>query len=323
MLRPGRFTLAVLVCALGAAAPASALIVVGGGSSRTDCLAVFDAPANHPPDKPKQIRCADGDPACDADGVVNGSCSFPVGMCANSTVDPARCTVSGVESIRVDHAEDNGDPKFDTDFQALQSRIDNQIDPPNAMPDDCTLPATIRVTLVGPLPGGVCKSSKKKIKVTTLSTFQLGKQTKDVDKLQLVCLPPVGGCDPQVLFADTYDRIQRQVFNRSCALSGCHDSQSQTGGMLLEPAGSYSNLVDVVPINATAAGLGWKRVDATNASADTSFLYHKITGDLDTPALGARMPFNRPKLDAFLIDIVRLWIEAGAPQTGWVPGTEN
>ena len=69
-----------------------------------------------------------------------------------------------------------------------------------------------------------------------------------------------------------------------------------------------------------AVGAGWTRVDAANASPETSFLYHKLTGDLDGTQ-GARMPFGSAKLDQYLIDIVRLWIEAGAPDTGWVPGT--
>jgi hypothetical protein len=71
-----------------------------------------------------------------------------------------------------------------------------------------------------------------------------------------------------------------------------------------------------------AIGLGWKRIDAANASTDTSYMYHKLTGDLPDKLLGERMPRDRGKLDQFLIDIVKLWIEAGAPQTGWVPGTD-
>lgn len=314
------FSCAVAVAVLAAATVASAAIVGGGGSSKTDCLAVFSADVNYPASKPKQIRCADG-AACDADGVVNGSCSFAVGICANSTFDP-RCTLNGVESISVDHALDNGDPKFDTDFQALQSRIESQIDPPDSGADNCTTPTTIRVPLLGPLPGGICKGTKKTIKVTTLSLFISGKQYKDVDKLLLRCDPSPSGCDPQTIFTGTYDRMQRQIFNASCALSGCHDSQTQAGGMLLETAGSYSNLIDVVPFNPAAQSLGWKRVDATNASAESSFLFHKITGDLGT-GLGDRMPRGKPKLPAYLIDIVQLWIEAGAPQAGWVPGTDQ
>ena len=34
------------------------------------------------------------------------------------------------------------------------------------------------------------------------------------------------------------------------------------------------------------------------------------------------MPFGRPKLDQTLIEVVQLWIAAGAPATGWVPGTD-
>ena len=113
-----------------------AAVVGGGGSPSTDCLLVFDIDANYPPARPKQIRCADGDP-CDLDGVVNGSCQFGVAVCANSTAD-ARCTLDGVQSMKLDHAEDNGDPRFDPEFQALQSRIDNTIDPPSPDPDRCT-----------------------------------------------------------------------------------------------------------------------------------------------------------------------------------------
>jgi hypothetical protein len=51
-------------------------------------------------------------------------------------------------------------------------------------------------------------------------------------------------------------------------------------------------------------------------------MHHKVTGDLPDDGLGERMPFERGRLDDFIVDILRLWIEAGAPQTGWVPGTD-
>ncbi|MCW5891308.1 MAG: hypothetical protein KIT14_12260 [bacterium] len=315
---------AVLASALfGGAIPAGAVVFGGGGSATTDCLVAFDAALNHPAKKPRMIRCADGDPACDRDGVVNGVCEFEVALCANSTYNPTRCTLAGVQSIRVDHAQDNGDPKFDPDFQALQQRTNNEIEPPTASADKCTFATRIRVPLTGPLPGAVCKRGKKQIRLTSMSTFQLGKIYKDVDKLKLMCDPPPSGCDPQVLFTGTYDRIQRQIFNRSCALSGCHDSQTQAGNMLLEQPSAYANVVNVIPSNFAAAGMGWRRIDAANAQTSTSFLYRKITGDFGgNPALGARMPYGRPKLDAYLVDIVRAWIAAGAPANGWVPGTD-
>src|SRR5262245_1844075 len=128
MLRDRRF---VAIAAVALLAPsARAIVIGGGGSSRTDCLAVFDSAVNYPPDNPKRFRCKDGDP-CDADGIVNGVCAFDLTLCANSTYDPSRCTLAGVKSIVVDHAVDNGDRSFDPDFQALQNRIDNAIVGPN------------------------------------------------------------------------------------------------------------------------------------------------------------------------------------------------
>ena len=65
----------------------------------------------------------------------------------------------------------------------------------------------------------------------TLSTFQCSASVyKDTDKLKLTCDTGAAsrGCDPGAcaIFAGTFDRIQRQIFNQSCALSGCHDSQT-------------------------------------------------------------------------------------------------
>jgi hypothetical protein len=312
----------------------------GGGSSRTDCLLVLEAPANDPPSKPKKVTCFDGDPSCDHDGIVNGVCEFQVAACANSTFDPDRCTASGVASVTVDHAVDNADdPKFDTEFQALQSRIDSRFELPNDAQDLCTAPTLIHVALQGPFPsdgGSICKRAKKEIKIVTLSTFQQGKQSKDTDKLQLTCIPgppppppartgpSTAPCDPQVIFpSGTFERIQRQIFNPNCAVSGCHVSNGDAGGQILEAGTSYAQIVNVVPNNGAAAALGWKRIDAANMSPDTSFMYHKVTGDFpDKTAFGERMPRGRGKLDQFLIDILKLWIEAGAPQTGWVPGTD-
>jgi hypothetical protein len=318
MLRP-----AALAALLSFASVAQAVVIGGGGSSRTDCLAVVDAAVNYPPDNPKRFRCKDGDP-CDADGIVNGVCAFDLTVCANSTYNPARCTLVGVDSIVVEHAADNGDPKFDPDFQALQNRINNAIvgpdDPPNTDPDVCTTPSEFLIPVIGPLAGNVCKRGKKQVKLTAFAVPVLGVARKDRDKMKMECEPADAGCDPMAIYAGTFDRIQRQIFDTTCAVSGCHDSQSQMGGLLLETGAAYDDLVDVPPQNPGAASAGWMRVDAINASADSSFIFHKLTGDLDG-SQGARMPFGQPQLDDHLIDIIRLWIEAGAPDTGWVPGT--
>jgi hypothetical protein len=157
------------------------------------------------------------------------------------------------------------------------------------------------------------------LKITSLSQVIDGQIITDKDRLKLTCLPAANGCDPTQLFANTFDRIQRQVFNQNCALSGCHDSQTKAGDLLLETGSSYDNLVDHVPNRPAAIAAGWKRVDPGNL--ETSFLQHKITGDLPDSSYGARMPFGKPKLNGTLREIIRLWIEAGAPDKGWVDGT--
>src|SRR6266850_1971995 len=248
MTRPS--LLALLGAVLAVTTPADALIVRGGGSVANDCFLVFDAPANTPPDKPKHVRCTDGD-ACDADGVVNGSCQFAIGVCANSTLVPG-CSSNGVQSVTV------------------------------------------------ALPSG-------------------GKVRRDSDKINLTCDPAPQGCDPQAFYDGTFDRIQKQIFNQRCATSGCHDSQSHQSNMILETGSAYGNIVGVTPTNPNVP-VDWKRV--LPGDSTRSFLFHKVNGDL-TAGQGSQMPLTGPPLDAHLIDIIRLWIDAGAPDMGWVPGTEN
>jgi hypothetical protein len=307
------------------AAPAAALLIDGGGSPATDCLAVFDADVDPSTFDGHKILCTDGDPLCDGDAAEgpNGVCVIPVAVCVNSTADP-QCTLNGVASVTVDHAVDNGDPRFDPQFQALQTRIDSAVEPPEVTPDHCSLPTNFTIPIKGPTGNNRCSKGKMKIQLTAESVVLSGSVYSDRDKLKLFCLPAAtGGCDPQTLFDSTYDRIQRQIFNSSCAVSACHDSQSQQNGLLLETGASYTNLVDTPPIpptNPVAAGLGWNRV--TPGDPGTSYLFHKITGDLnDDPLLGERMPLGGKKLNGTLREIVELWIQDGAPASGWVNGT--
>lgn len=323
-----RGSTAVAVAYLILSAPALALVIAGGGKASTDCLAVFQVSDTVPLKGSNHINCTDGDPSCDADGVVNGVCQIPVGVCANSTA-LSKCTLDGVESINVDHSDDNGDPKFDPEFQALQTRIATEIQPPSTVADACTDPTNFHVTIIGPLKSSAndtCKSNTKTVSLATVSTVINGKIVTDKDTLKLTCLPAPTGCDPQTLFAGTFDRIQEQIFNQSCALSHCHDSQTSSGDLLLETGAAYANLINVDPNNTAALNAGWKRVTVlspdVSGNAGASFLYHKVKGDLPDATYGVRMPNGKPKLNASLINVIQLWIEAGAPQSGWVPGTD-
>jgi hypothetical protein len=317
--------MAVFAAALAGAAPAMAIIVGGGGSQGKDCLVVFEASANFPLAVPKQVRCTDGDPSCDADGDVNGICSLPVKVCANSTFS-SECTLNGVAQINVDHSFDNGnDAKFDPDFLAMRQRIEQDFSFPLTSVGVCTGTVNFRVPIKGPLGNNnSCARTRKKLKLRSVSTPASG-AANDTDTLKLYCEPaPGNGCDPQTLFDGTFDRIQRQIFNQSCALGGCHDSESQMSGLLLETGAAYGNLINQTPVNASAANAGWLRVSVVpdvSGDPDTSFLLHKIEGDLPDGTYGSRMPLDKPKLNSTLRDIIQLWIEAGAPQTTWVPGT--
>ena len=319
---------AVLSALLAFAAPAAAVIVGGGGSQSKDCLVVFDADANFPPANPTQVRCVDGD-TCDADGTVDGICTLRVQVCANSTFNGA-CTVSGVQQINVEHSFDTAsDPKFDPDFLAVRQTVEMDFNPyPVTTANTCSDPVYLHVPIKGPLGNNHCSKGMKKLKLQSVSTFASG-SVADNDTLKFYCEPaPTNGCDPQTLYASTFDRIQKQIFNQHCALSGCHDSQSDSGSLLLETGASYNNLVNHVPNKPAAAAAGWLRVNATvpgmSGDLETSFLYRKIEHDLPDSSYGPPMPLNRPKLNSTLRNIIRDWIQAGAPPNTphlWVPGT--
>jgi len=309
------------------AADALAQVVGGGGSPRSDCLGIFDAPANSPAGRPRNIRCVDGE-ACDADGTVNGVCRVAVGFCANSTQLPA-CSLQGVEEITVEHAADDGiDPDFDPQLQALQTLIDSAIDLPSNDADVCSAPTTFRVPVKGPIGNNRCSAGRARIAVTTVSTFQQGRVYRDRDVLRVTCYPSrtANGCDPQTFFASTFDRVQEQILNTTCATAVCHDSQTVAANLLLEVGASRANLIGVVPTNGAAAGAGWRRIDAlgpTSAALETSFLYRKVTGDLPSDSFGLRMPRKRPRLNKTNLEVLRIWIENGAQDesAGWLPGT--
>jgi hypothetical protein len=135
-------------------------------------------------------------------------------VCANSTFNSSACTLNGVRLITVEHSADNGDPKFDPEFQALQTRINSDIgalpNNPNEDPDTCTNATNFFVSIKGPLKDDKCKKNKKQIRLVTESKVTMGTIYVDKDKIDLVCdpppcklpdcVPPMSGCDPEVVF---------------------------------------------------------------------------------------------------------------------------
>ena len=111
-----------------------------------------------------------------------------------------------------------------------------------------------------------------------------------------------GGSGGAIGFGPNFSEIQADLFTTTCATSGCHSGASPDGGLNLEAANSYMNLVGV----ASSQEPGIQRVVPNDP--DNSYLVQKLEG---TAASGAQMPPSG-ELDAADIATVRQWIIDGA-----------
>jgi hypothetical protein len=114
---------------------------------------------------------------------------------------------------------------------------------------------------------------------------------------------------------DTFTVIQQRIFGaKGCRVSTCH-GEFKAGGLDLRWGAAHFSLVGRPATTAAAAG----RMLVMPGDADASFLWHKLAGTLG-PGEGARMPAaGSPPLDALELELVRAWIEAGAPAVDEVP----
>ncbi|MBK5280004.1 MAG: hypothetical protein JJE09_14185 [Bacteroidia bacterium] len=130
-------------------------------------------------------------------------------------------------------------------------------------------------------------------------------------------------CDNQKDVQDdsTFGLIQSKIFTPSCAISGCHSSESDNTflqhQLVLESKVSYANLVDIAPQNANA--LVDKLIRVKPFHAEESLLYHKLhLASHHESDYGNPMPLGLELLSEGQLEFVRRWIEAGAPETGTV-----
>src|SRR5262245_42898321 len=114
--------LAILVSGSLVRAACPETCVPGGGPAKTDCLVEFDGLAPASADA-KRLVCEDGDPTCDTDGSVNGSCRFLVRACFN-VADPAlpQCTPTDVASFSLKNPEP-GKKGHDSQVAALIATV--------------------------------------------------------------------------------------------------------------------------------------------------------------------------------------------------------
>jgi len=111
--------------------------------------------------------------------------------------------------------------------------------------------------------------------------------------------PPVPGLAP------TLASIQANVFSVNCAVPGCHGGVGAQQGLRLDPGFSAGSLINV----ASTQDATLVRVIPGNPGG--SFLIHKLEG---TQTVGFQMPSGGPYLPQSTIDVIRQWIQDGAPQ---------
>ena len=103
--------------------------------------------------------------------------------------------------------------------------------------------------------------------------------------------------------------IQNNLLSPTCSVAGCHSGPTgpnlPTGMDLSSAAASFSSLINISSFQEPTI------LRVAVGDADNSYLIHKLEG---TSTQGSRMPQGGPFLDQATIDIVRLWIDIGAPQ---------
>lgn len=104
------------------------------------------------------------------------------------------------------------------------------------------------------------------------------------------------------------ESIQNDILTPTCSVAGCHSGPpgpNLPAGMDLSSASaSFSSLINIQSIEVSTI----LRVAVDDA--DNSYLIHKLEG---TSADNLRMPLGGPFLDQATIDVIRRWIDTGAP----------
>jgi mono/diheme cytochrome c family protein len=102
----------------------------------------------------------------------------------------------------------------------------------------------------------------------------------------------------------SFAREIQVIFNSNCVV--CHQGTSAPGGISLEPAPAYSNLVNVKSQQGAL-----QRV--LPGQPDKSYLVAKLQGtQVQAGGSGAQMPYGSSPLTQSQIDLIKQWITQGA-----------
>ena len=131
--------------------------------------------------------------------------------------------------------------------------------------------------------------------------------------------PGTPSCENAPAFDSTFAAIQKVIFEkRGCTQQVCHGSGA-SGGLDLSPEVAYANIFE-------KPSLGSRFPYVTPGDKTRSYLFQKVSAATDPGSFdiaGAPMPNGLEPLTANELEALRLWIYAGAPETGTVGGTET
>ncbi|MBM4269229.1 MAG: hypothetical protein FJ144_21920 [Deltaproteobacteria bacterium] len=120
-------------------------------------------------------------------------------------------------------------------------------------------------------------------------------------------------------FASTWDGIQTVVFERhGCTAEACHGGAA-SGGLVLSSEVAYANVVEVPAVSSRLRLI-------EPGDEERSYLWRKLAAGTRPGRIeiaGSPMPNGAPPLSEDELELLRLWIYAGAPETGTVVGSED
>jgi hypothetical protein len=126
-------------------------------------------------------------------------------------------------------------------------------------------------------------------------------------------------CEEGTQFTSTFEAIQKVIFEkRGCTQDVCHGSAAQ-GGLNLSPDVAYENIFEKPSVSSRFPLI-------TPGDRTRSYLFHKVSAATDPGSFeiaGAPMPNGLEPLTPNELEALRMWIYAGAPETGTVGGTEQ
>jgi hypothetical protein len=131
--------------------------------------------------------------------------------------------------------------------------------------------------------------------------------------------PVAPECAEGESYSSTFEGIQKVIFERQgCTQEACHGSARQ-GGLDLSPAVAYDNVYE-----APAVGSSLHLIEP--GDEERSYLWLKLAASTRPgryQIAGSPMPNGLAPLSEDELELVRLWIYAGAPRTGNVAGTQE